>query len=274
MRYFDLHCDTLSKALHHGFDDLAVDILKPLSAGYTQTFAIWIDDNCFDPWEEYQQQLALYKAFDINGGLLSVENGCLLEGDISRIKTLADDSVRMLTLVWNGDNCIGSGVLSSGGGLTNFGRKAISELEQCGIIIDVSHLNEKCFWQLDEIAKKPYIASHSNSKTLFDHPRGLSDEQIKAISNRGGIIGLNFYTKFLCDNGDYKKALFNHAEHIIKVGSEDVLSLGSDFDGADMPEFIDNIDKIPLLYDDFLSRFGEDLTNKIFEENAKKFFNT
>ena len=272
MRYFDLHCDTLSKALHDGFDDLTIDLLKPLPDGYTQTFAIWIDDNCPAPWEEYQRQLALYKALSIKGGMLSVENGILLQNDISRVKTLADDEVRMLTLVWNGDNCIGSGVLGSGGGLTDFGREAIFELERNGIVIDVSHLNEKCFWQLDKIASKPYIATHSNSKSVFDHARGLDDEQIKAIAQSGGIIGLNFYTKFLCDDGDYKNALLAHSKHIMSVGGEDVLALGSDFDGADMPEFINSLDKIPKLYDDFLSYFGSDLTEKIFERNARRFF--
>ena len=272
MRYFDLHCDTLSKALHYGFDDLAIDILKPLPAEYTQTFAIWIDDCCADPWEEYRRQLALYKVLDIKSSLLSIENGCLLQGDLSRIKALSDDGVRMMTLVWNGDNCIGSGVLGCGGGFTDFGREVVSELERNSVVVDVSHLNEKCFWQLNEISERPYMASHSNSKAVFDHARGLSDEQIKAISNCGGIIGLNFYTKFLCSEGDHKQALLDHAKHILSVGGENVLALGSDFDGADMPEFIDNISKLNKLYVDFSSQFGSRLTDKIFEQNAKNFF--
>jgi len=158
--------------------------------------------------------------------------------------------------------------------LSLFGRQVITELEKQNIIIDVSHLNDKSFFDVAEHCKKPFIASHSNSRKVCNHKRNLTDEQIIHIKNINGLIGLNFYTSFI-SGGDYNSAedIFKHIYHFLELGCENTLAIGSDYDGAEIPEFINSTEKIAILYD-YMIQFGikEKIINNIFFNNAKVFF--
>ena len=150
-------------------------------------------------------------------------------------------------------------------------------LEQNGIIIDVSHLSDKGFSDVCAVSKKPFIATHSNARKICSHKRNLLDEQIVEIIKRKGLIGLNFYHTFL--NNSPKSAcaddILRHAEHILSLGGENSLAIGTDFDGAEIISEFDNDNKLLGLEKLFLDNgFSKKLTQKIVYTNANNFFNT
>ena len=169
---------------------------------------------------------------------LTIENGSVLNAQISTIDKLHDDGVKMLTLTWNGKNAIGSGNDTTDG-LTTFGREVIKALENANIVIDLSHLNEHGFDDAFEVMDKPMVASHSNLRAVCAHPRNLSDNQVRRIVDMGGVFGLNFCTDFISESN--KDPNFDdvsrHIDRALTLGAEDHLTLGTDYDGAQVPSF-------------------------------------
>ena len=291
MNFFDLHCDTISKCffrrkksiLKNNFH-LDVERGKSIFERWVQTFAFWMDDQIrperayklFLNQHKYFQKffLPLYSGnFDLNFcAILMVEGGLLLGKDICRIAELKKRDIKILTLTWNHENEIASGALDLGG-LKPFGKQVVLELENQNIVVDVSHLNEESFWDVARVARKPFIATHSNAREVCDNARNLRDDQIKEIQNCGGIIGLNFYKLFLekdCKNGI--DAVIRHIDHFLKLGCEDILAVGSDFDGADMPDDIKDITAVLDVNRAVCENFGAEVARKIMFENARKFF--
>ncbi|NQU07320.1 MAG: membrane dipeptidase, partial [Candidatus Abyssubacteria bacterium] len=146
-----------------------------------------------------------------------------------------------------GDGVVGSPARRRG--LTAFGRETLGEMERLGMIVDVSHLNERTFWQVMEATRKPVVATHSNAFSIRNHPRNLTDSQIKAISERGGFIGLNFCPDFLNSGGEASiRDVVRHARRIAEVGGVGVLAVGSDFDGIySVPKGLEHIGKMGKL---------------------------
>lgn len=206
--------------------------------------------------------------------VLTVENGSVLAGRLDRVETLARDGVRMLTLTWNGENELGSGHVTDHG-LSDFGREAVRELERDGIILDVSHLNDRGFDDLLETATKPFAASHSNARSVCGHRRNLTDDQIREMVRRGCLIGLNFYQDFLCagQRPAVLDDLWRHVEHFLELGAEHCLALGSDADGADIPQDLDCPEKVARLYQYVLERgLTPAAADGIFWKNSLDFF--
>ena len=206
--------------------------------------------------------------------VLTVENGSALAGRLDRIEALARDGVRMMTLTWNGENEIGSGNATDRG-LSPFGREAVRELEQQGILLDVSHLNDRSFTDLLEIAQKPFVASHSNVRAVCGHKRNLTDDQIAEMVRRGCLIGLNYYSAFLREDGQPAAPddLWRHAEHLLELGAEHCLALGSDADGADLPPWLDSPEQFAGRYQFFLDRgLTASQAEGILWRNALDFF--
>ena len=160
-------------------------------------------------------------------------------------------------------------------GLTKFGKNLVKKLEENDIIIDISHASEKLFYDVAEICEKPIVATHSNCKKVCGNPRNLTDEQIKIIKEKGGLIGLTFCKDFLSNSKDASMDdVLRHFEHFLLLSCEDNLAFGSDFDGADTPEEISSIDKIKNLYEYFLKKgYKENLLDKVFFSNAYNFVN-
>jgi membrane dipeptidase len=166
-------------------------------------------------WEQYEESQEIMQLITSHqsllqlldskkcGALLTVEGGEVLEGDIRMLKVLYRMGVRSLCLTWNNRNEIADGVaeMQTGGGLTLFGREVVKKMNKLGMIVDVSHIAEKGFWDVLELSEDPVIASHSNSQAVWEHPRNLTDEQIKGIAQKKGVIGLNFVADFLGDHG-------------------------------------------------------------------------
>ena len=165
-------------------------------------------------------------------------------------------------------------------GLTDLGRELVREMEQLGMIIDVSHLSDRGFYEVLELTTKPFVASHSNARGLCPHPRNMTDEMIRRLGERGGCMGLNFYQEFL-RTGDSEsegiqgglEALVRHAKHIIHVGGGDVLGLGSDFDGIDTNPDIPDVTAMERIWERLhRAGFSQGQLDKIFHENVLRVY--
>ncbi len=181
--------------------------------------------------------------------MLAVEGGEMLQGSLSHLRTLYRLGVRILTLTWNFRNALANGQAegAESGGLSSFGRAVVQEMNRLGMLIDVSHLNEKGFWEVLELSEAPVIASHSCARALRDHPRNLTDEQVRALADKGGVIGVNFCPHFLTEGRDATlDDVVDHIEHFITIGGEDCVGLGSDFDGIDItPQGLHDCSTLP-----------------------------
>ena len=275
----DAHCDTLTKAADMG-TSLAVnsfhwDINRAKRhAGFIQVLAVFQDPDKVKPTfsramayireaekeEEHNPSFRVCRSFpELEDGirnkqvcgLLSLEGGDCLEGKQENLEAFYKAGVRLITLTWNYANQLGTGVEADhSSGLTSFGRDTVRWMQDNGMLVDISHADEKTFWDCMEISKKPVIASHSNARAVYDHPRNLWDEQLRAISKNHGVIGVNFYTQFIGETGKADLyALIRHIEHIASVAGEDALGLGADFDGMEsLPEPIDGVQSLDSLF--------------------------
>lgn len=209
-------------------------------------------------------------------GLLTVEAASFLEDDgmtHSRLDALARAGVRMVTLTWNGRNALGSGH-DTDEGLTRFGRVVVGELERRDIVVDVSHLNDEGFKGLCDCAERPFAASHSNARSVCPHPRNLADWQVREIAARQGIVGLNYCRHFIsdCHPDPSPEDMLRHIDHILEVAGEDVLALGSDYDGCEVPSWLDPCDRVSGLHALIAHEFGDGIAGKVFFGNALSFF--
>ena len=212
----------------------------------------------------------------ISAAMLTVEGCSFLEDDAQaepRLDALAEAGVRMATLTWNGSNALGSGNDTSYG-LTPFGRRMIRGLEERGIVVDASHLNDAGFRDLLAVAERPFACSHSNARAVCPHPRNLEDWQLREIADRGGIVGLNYYNAFLREDGAEATPddVLRHVDHMLNVAGEDLLALGSDYDGSDVPRWLDPCDKVADLHALLAREFGTAIAERIFHGNAERFF--
>lgn len=280
MNFFDLHCDTAYRCYNENlsFDDgfLSVTPSKAeIFDKWYQCFAIFVKDSTYRPFDYYKNVLDNFKSELKNKPqnltpLFTVENGIIIENDLSRIEVMHNHGVKLLTLTWNGENQIAGGA-DTDIGLKNFGKEVILQLNCHNIMTDLSHLNKKSFYSVLELADIP-IVTHSCLQTVCKHKRNIDDNQLKALVQRGGIFGLCFYPVFLGD-GDVFENIYKNIFHILDLGYEDYLSIGSDFDGADMNERLKDISFAPKLYKYLKFRnINDNILNKIFFENAYRFF--
>ncbi len=205
--------------------------------------------------------------------LLSLEGPEVIGCDPGRLEELKDLGFTMTTLTWNHRNLLAGSHLT-GEGLTDQGRAFVRRAQELGIVIDVSHLSERAFWDVVDITSAPLVASHSNSRAVCDHSRNLTDEQFKVLCNLGGLVGLNLYVPFLttaerADFSDVKR----HIDHFLDLGGAHHLALGGDLDGCDLlPDGFTGVDS----YNDlgaYLAACGmeEEQINHIFNNNAVHF---
>ena len=208
--------------------------------------------------------------------ILTVENAACLDAGIEVVDEFERDGVLIAGVTWNYQNALGSGNVYPDQGLSQLGREYIAALENHGIVADVSHLTAKGFWEREEIATKPYVATHSNARSVCNHLRNLTDEQFGALTVRGGLVGLNFHEGFVHEGGYVYTfdELAAHVDHWLSLGGEDHIALGSDRDGADIPTWLADCSAQRYLFDRFEERFGQDIARKLFYENAMRFFSS
>lgn len=277
-------------------NEFHVDLRKLQEGGYLlQNFAMFVDlKKEEDLWKAIEQMTALfYRELEKNreriapvrdwsdieknrvdgklSALLCVEEGGVCGGDVRRLEQLYEMGVRMLTLTWNYPNELGypnfiweeNGELpdfkkpNTEQGLTETGRIFVEEMERLGIIPDVSHLSDAGFYDVLETAKKPFVASHSNARTLCPWVRNLTDDMIRRLAEHGGVIGLNFCADFLSEgkpgesNPGTIQAVVEHARHITNIGGVECLGLGSDFDGIETHAELPDASYLPCLEEAF-----------------------
>lgn len=303
MKLFDLHCDTLYRANFENGSLLDNDFHISFNRtdgieSYIQCMAVWIPDefrnkNAMQLFENCRQKLKdqlqdtdikiIHSKEDIQtieavkgkGVILTVEGGAVLGGNLDNVDYLAKCGVKMMTLTWNGACELGDGIgVENAKGLTEFGKAAVAKMEQNGIIVDISHASVPLFYDVVELAKKPICASHSNSKSICPHRRNLTDEQFSIIKESGGIVGLNLSRGFLCEDEREARStdILKHAEHFLSLGGEKTLSIGTDFDGTDIPVDMTGIESMNMLYELFLKHnYSESLVEDIFFNNARNF---
>lgn len=273
------------------------------NARWVQCYAIWMPDNEGDEQADisaidwYRESVAWFKgqmeecgdrieqvrAFSdvpriLDEGkvaaVLTVENAACLDAGIEVVDEFVNDGVLIAGLTWNYRNALGAGNNYPDEGLTDLGKEYLAALEERGIVADVSHLNEKGFWELESLATKPYIATHSNARSVCNHLRNLTDDQFRAIANRGGVVGLNFNDAFVREGGTAYTfdELASHIEHWLDLDGEDVVAFGSDRDGSTIPSWLADCSSQAYLFERFSERFGEQVARKLFFENAARFF--
>jgi membrane dipeptidase len=168
-----------------------------------------------------------------------------------------DVGVRVVGYVWNSPNALGSGTTGPiDMGLTELGYEVTKEMNRLGIIIDVSHMNEKTFWNVLKVSEAPMIASHSCVYSLRNHDRNLTDEQIIALADMGGVINLNYWPELLGETKDIIdiKKLVDHIDYIVNLVGIDYVGLGSDFDGTTMPNDIQSAAELPYITAELIER--------------------
>ena len=179
--------------------------------------------------------------------------------------------IRLMTITWSYSNLLAAGVAEKHGwGLTDFGRECIEEMNRLGMIIDVSHLHPKGFWDIIELSKDPIVASHSNAKAVTDHPRNLTDKQLEAIKDSGGVVGLCYSGNHLKKGGNASiDDIFKHLHHIKETIGIEHIGLGTDFDGIGTPPAgQEDISKNPLITKRLLEEgFGRGEIENIMGQN-------
>ena len=192
------------------------------------------------------------------------------EGDVIALRQLG---VRMLSLTWNNDNLLCGGIEENKKGITEKGIKVLKAMEKCNMMLDVSHISDEGFFDVLKVYKKPVCASHSNSRVVCNTRRNLTDEQIKAIINTGGVIGINFFPDFVGE----RETLLNHIEHIKDLGGNNNVGIGSDFDGIDFcymdlahSGLISHIFE-EMISKNYLKQFIYDVAYNNFNDIFKKF---
>lgn len=291
MKVVDMHCDTIGgiwKGRKTGEEialrrnQMHIDLERMQQGDYLlQNFAMFVflnrdEDplvNVLEMIDIYNQQMAqnadliapVYSYGDIeknaaNGkmsGLLTIEEGAVLKGNISVLRNLYALGVRMLTLTWNFENEIGyPNTIAKAPdydprrryGLKPAGIEIVEEMNRLGMIVDVSHLGDDGFWDVVKHSKVPFVASHSNSRALCGHTRNLTDEMLRALADKGGVTGINFCGDFLNPNGQSRvEDMVRHIRHIKNVAGMDCIGLGTDFDGIGGDLELDSAGKMQLL---------------------------
>ena len=204
--------------------------------------------------------------------ILAVEGATLLGCSIDSLLRAYDRGVRIVTLIWNKDNILCGSAQDSRSGLTAAGLEFCRVCWEKGVAVDLSHASEKTFWDVIRIASRPVLCSHSNAKSICDHPRNLTDAQISAVIHNDGCIGLNLCPDFL-GRGRNMDAILAHVDHFLCMDARENLCLGTDFDGVEeLPEGISGVESMETLYEEMLRhRFSEGLVQDIFYNNLHRF---
>lgn len=314
MHLIDMHCDTVAKILEsksgeglyeNSFD---IDIRGMKRAGtMAQFFACFVYMEMFQgkdrmenaflyAWkmaeklkEEIQKnskEIAIATtANDIVrnqeqgkiSAILTLEEGGVINGDLRKLEELYKGGTRLVTLLWNFENCMGYPNSSDRRimeqGLKPFGFETVERMNDLGMLVDVSHMSDGGFWDVIRTSKKPIVASHSSARSLCAHPRNLTDEMLRALGENGGIAALNFYPAFIReDKKASKEDLAAHIKHMVNVAGTDAVAIGTDYDGFEGGELeIDKVEKMPLLYQALRKEgFTESQLEKIWFRNVMR----
>jgi len=342
MKFFDLHCDTIQKIVEEDASFTDEDLHLNLSGiessnTIAQVFACFIF-GAKNPNKEFEVCNSFIDAIEalattykdrliittsasdlqnvvtsenMTAVIIAIEGATPLKGDVELIEHFYNRGVRLLTIAWDDNEFCGT-VFGEQGGLTPLGEQLIRYCNELGIIVDVSHASDQAFYDVASITKIPFVASHSNARKVCSNNRNLTDDMIRIIGERGGIIGLTYGSGFIspeyykhekkCRNkilnglrdnsitfkdahkisetllSDLQDAsiseLVAHAKHIIEIGGEECLGLGSDFDGVtSIPKEMSGASSLPVLVQEMENQGIKSSTiDKITFENSYRYF--
>ena len=261
---FDSHCDTASELWQRkqSLTETTCQVSLPQMERFSaagQFFAFctlggidtgWTCEQLFwEPYRYFRKQLEIFQDrirlctkgsdFDLaaaegkRAAFLALEGAEGISCDPGGLEQLREAGVTMVNLTWNADNALAGASKHDGPGLSAQGKEFVRRAQRLDIIIDVSHISDRAFWDIMDIAEKPVVASHSNSRKLCGHSRNLTDDQFKAICDCGGYAGINLYTAFLSEDrtADFE-TVYTHMDHFLQLGGEHV-ALGGDLDGCE-----------------------------------------
>ena len=307
---FDLHCDTalvllgqsLNEAGSLGKNQLHIDLERAAGLeGYCQCFACFTtpmmqQEQGVSPIVLFERELAtIQREVDRNKGLISfaysmaevernrekgkmsailtIEGPAGFDFDPELLENLYQIGFRVTTLGWNEQNVLtGSNV--TGGGLTEKGKAYVREAQRLGMLVDVSHISDEGFWDIIDCTQAPIVATHSNSRRVWDHSRNLTDEMFQAICRTGGVVGINQFEEFLGEHSTLD-TVCNHIFHFLELDpSGKHIALGGDLDGCDrLSRGFEGIQSYPALAERLLERgLGEEIIRNIFWNNAMNVF--
>lgn len=308
MKLFDLHCDTALAIYRKNAklcdNDCHVSLKKARCfESYVQNFAFFASPR-LDNDTAYENYLLAYDKLlcEVNENadtvtvaktsaelkkgisenktviLPAIEDARILGDDITRLDVLREKGTWYLTLLWGGDTVIG-GSHNTQNGLTDFGKRVVCGCFERQIVPDISHASERSAEDIITLAydyKKPVIASHSNSYSVYSHSRNLRDKHLNAIKELGGIVGISLCNSHLADKRDEDTDIndvIRHIEYYMANGAADFLCMGADWDGTDLPQGFSDIRDVAKIYDELLRlNYTESSVNKIFFENALDFY--
>lgn len=213
------------------------------------------------------------------GVMIGIEGGEPLEGDLALLRAYYRLGVRVMGLVWNHRNALADGALewATGGGLTKFGQQVVMEMNRLGLVIDMAHLPPAGFRDVLAVSRAPVTFTHGNCRALFDHPRNLWDDQLKALAAHGGVFGISYVSGFMISEGERGtvRTVADHFDHVCQVlGSADHVALGSDWDGTRVvPAGLDDAAMLPNLTAELIRRgYREADLAKILGGNYRRVF--
>lgn len=213
------------------------------------------------------EQVKAAWARNLSAALYSIEGAEGIGCDAGRLEEAYRDGVRMTTLTWNADNAL-AGCHKGDRGLTAEGREFVRRAQALGIIVDVSHCSDRTFFDILDITQAPIVASHSDSRTIFQHSRNLSDEMYRLLCQTGGVAGINLYAGFLHPDGATFDDVYAHIDHFLQLCGDEHIALGGDLDGCDeLPQGFSGVGNYAELAEFLLTKYSEETVEKIFYRN-------
>ena len=298
---FDLHCDTANELVGDGVcqfgslqkNNTHIDLERAGKlSGYAQCFACFTTTGKQNPVDVFERKLAailreldknrdvirqVYSADEVEknqkegimSAILTIEGPAGFGFDPALLEDLYKVGFRMTTLGWNENNPL-AGSHKTGGGLTDLGRTYVKEAQRLGMVIDVSHISDEGFWDIMDITGAPIVASHSNSRSVWDVSRNLTDDMFLQICKTGGVAGINLFAEFIGEHPDLD-TVCDHIFHFMELDPDGThISLGGDLDGCDiLPDGFTGIQDYPRLAQRLLERgLNETTVYNIFWNNA------
>ena len=242
------------------FDKLYDNFVKELKKN--QKDVAWVQDAASFTKSQKQQ------------AILTVEGGSLIDSP-ELIDHLWQKKIKVLTLTWNDSNLLGTSAMSGDvGGLTPLGKAVLKRMNQIGMIADLSHTSDETFWDVMKTTEKPVLVSHSNARTLCNHPRNITDEMFRELIQNNGVLGINFYPPFLDASPENAslETIFYHMEHFLELGGENHIGFGSDFDGVDfLPKGITDFSSFSQIISEMEKRsYQKEIIEKLCYKNMMR----